>query len=241
MNITRKIGGLVKSGLKKSNHGSITIGGMNTEDISSTKDLLQNLIDEAKTKAEAEINSIKEEAIIEAERILNQARAQIENIEKQAHLKGYEAGKQEAILQTNEELSFIILEANNIIESIKKEKEEILQDEEVQVYQTILLIAQQLLKRDLKLNKGVSIEFISQAIKKLEHKVNINILCNNEIANKINEIKNKLIEGNPGLENLTVIGDLKLEPGDIILESNKERLDFRLETLLEELAKEIIR
>jgi flagellar assembly protein FliH len=240
MSIVRKTGGLVKSGLKKAGHGSVVIGGMNAEEMSSKKDLIQDLINEAKVRAESEINDIKEQAQIEANQILEQAKAEVEAIENQAYLKGYEAGKQEAITKTEEELSIIILEANNIVASIKKEKEETLQDEEARVYQTILLIAKQLLKRDLEFNKDVSIEFISQAIKKLDHKVNINILCNNEIAGRINEIKSKLLEANPGLENLSITGDLKLEPGDIILESNKERLDFRLETLLEELAKEII-
>ncbi len=225
----RKTGGLLRTGLKKESHGTIVIGGMNEADMSSKKDLLQELISEAKVRAEVEIKLIKEQANIEAAQIIEKAQAEAGNIESQA------------IIKTNEELSIVILEANNMLASIKAEKEEILQDEEARVYQIILLIARKLLKRDLQINKEVSIEFISQAIKKLENKVNVNILCNNEMATKINEIKTSLIEANPGLENLSITGDMKLEPGDIVLESNKERLDFKLETLLEELSKEIIK
>ncbi len=237
----KKTGGLLRSGLKKESHGTVVIGGMNEDDMSSKKDLLQELISEAKVRAEVEIKDIRDQACIEAEQIIEKAKAEASSIENEAYDKGYESGKQEAILLINEELSTIILEANNILESIKKEKEEILHDEEKRVYKIILSIAHKLLKRDLQLNQDVSIEFISQAIKKLENKITVNILCNNEMASKINEIKHTLIEANPGLENLNITGDMKLEPGDIVLESNKERLDFKLETLLEELSKEIIK
>ncbi len=241
MSIVRKTEGLLKSSSKQASRGTIMIGGMNESDMASKKDLLQKLINEAKVQAEAEIQAIKDQAHIEGERVIKKANAEAEAVEKKAYDKGYQAGKDEAILKTNEELRTIILEANNIIENIKQEREEILQDEETRVYQTILLIAQKLLKRDLILSKEVSIEFISQAIKRLDNKVSINILCNNEIANKINEIKTTLIEANPGLENLTITSDIKLEAGDIILESHKERLDFKLETMFEELIKEVIK
>ncbi len=241
MSITRKTGGLVKNGLKQDSRGTIVIGGMNEADMSSKKDFLLEMINEAKLRAEAEIQDIKDQAHMEANQIIERAKAEAEAVENQAYNEGYEAGKQEAILATNEELSIIILEANNMLESIKKEKDEILQDEETRIYQIILSIARKLLKRDLQLNKEVSLEFISQAIKKLENKVSVNIICNNEIANKINELRSTLIEANPGLENLNITGDIKLEPGDIVLESNNERLDFKLETMLEELSKEIIK
>ncbi len=241
MSITKKSAGIFKKGLKGESQETIVIGGMNEEDMSSKKDLLQEMVNEAKVRAETEINAIKQEALKEAALIIKNANNAKQELEDAAYKKGYEAGRIEAIQATNEELAFMLIEAKNILENIQKEREEALHDEEQRIYHVILAIARKLLKRDLELSKEVCLEFINQAIKQLDHKAMVNILCNAEIAIKINELKSTLIESNPGLESLTITADTRLAIGDIILESNKERLDFKLETQFTELARELFK
>lgn len=238
MKFTKKNNGLLKAATNSAS-GTIMIGGMDQTKLDDKKDMIGVLVEEAKSKAISEAEKLIEEASIEANELIEQAQAQVNDIEQRAYTKGFEQGRQEAIEQTNIELSTILQEANLVLESIKKEREEILHEEEERIYNVVTLISRKLLERDLSINKEMSINFIKKAINQLDHRTNISISVNPEIAEQLNAIKANLIEQTPGLENLMITTDSKLNFGDIILESNRQRIDFRLSAQFEELLAEI--
>ncbi|MCE2928886.1 MAG: hypothetical protein LW817_04560, partial [Candidatus Caenarcaniphilales bacterium] len=163
----------------------------------------------------------------------------VAEIEKDAYEKGYKDGQLQGIQEANSAIKNILIDCKSVLESIEKERKECLEDEEEKVYFTISNIAKQILKKDLELNPKLSLDFIKAAIDSLEHKLNISIYLEPNTASKINEVKSLILQDFPGLENLNIIGDSKLKAGDLIVESNREKLDLRLESQFEQLMKEI--
>lgn len=230
---------LFKSGHAKKPSDKVIIGGADLSDLPSKELLIDKKVEEAKSKALEESKAIIEEAKKKAEQIIEEANAQKDNVLESAKQEGFQAGHTEGMTAAKEELSESLKAGTEILEAIEKERQECVEDETHRIYKVICLIAKKLIKQDLAIKEEVSLEFINQALKKLEYKSEVNLLINPEIAKKLNSLKSEIIESCPGLEKLSITASEALEPGDLILESNKERLDFRLDSQLEELVKEI--
>ncbi|MGB0905562.1 MAG: hypothetical protein ACPGVJ_11760, partial [Mangrovicoccus sp.] len=78
-----------------------------------------------------------------------------------------------------------------------------LEDEEERIYQVVVLIAKHLLQRDLTLNPEICLEFIKQALSKLETKAEVKIILDTATAQSLHAAKTELIESYPGLEQLS--------------------------------------
>jgi flagellar assembly protein FliH len=233
-------GKLIKASDRYRPASNIIIGGADLSDLPNKQDLINQHLLEARTNAHEERQEILQQAQQEADFLVEQAREEAKQIKLEAYEEGFQIGKAEAMMLIKEDFQETLRNCNLVLESIKKEREECLEDEEQRVYRAVILIAKQILKKDLSTDPNLNIEFISQAIKKLESKAEVKILIDTATAQCLHTAKNELIQSNPGLENLTIVANSELKSGDLILESGSERLDLRLETQLEELAKEIL-
>jgi flagellar assembly protein FliH len=233
-------GKLIKASNQYRPASNIVIGGADLSDLPNKQDIINEHLLIARESAEQEAQSIINQAKQEAENIINQADEIAKQTKLNAYEEGFQIGKAEAMMIIKDELKDVLINAKNVLKSIEREREECLEDEQDRIYKTIVLIAKHLLKRDLALSPKISTEFISEAIKKIESKALVKIYVDTDTAQGLHTVKNELIETNPGLENLTIIANPTLNPGDLVLESNTERLDLRLETQLEELASEIL-
>jgi len=230
---------LFKSGFAKKPSDKVVIGGADLSDLPSKELLIDQKVEEAKTRAFEDSKKILADAEQKAAQIIEEANAQRENITETAKQEGFTAGHNEGMIAAKEELAESIRAGADILNAIEKERLECVEDEAHRIYKVICLIAQKLIKQDLQIKEELSLEFINQALKKLEYKSEVNLLINPSVARKINSLKAEIIDSCPGLEKLTITASEAIQPGDLILESNKERLDFRLDAQLEELIKEI--
>jgi flagellar assembly protein FliH len=219
---------------------NIIIGGADLSDLQNKQDIINQHLLEARASADQEAQEIIKRAQEEADSIIEQAQEEARQTKLSAYEEGFQIGKAEAMMLIKEDFKETLMSAQNILVSIEKEREECLEDEQDRIYKSIVLIAKHLLKKDLSINPQMSTEFISQAIKKLNSKAQVKIYLDTDTAQSMHLAKNELLEANPGLENLIMLANPALKPGDLILESNSERLDLRLDTQLEELASEIL-
>lgn len=226
---------IYKNSLKERSSTSVVVGGADTSDLPSKQAIIDEKIAEAMEKTRIECQKIKEDAHEEAEEIIAMANGKASSIEKEAFAKGYEDGRQEGIKKINEELKTTLNDAQVVLEQIEKERKECLEDEENRVLGIISKISKKLLKRDLSLNNEMTLEFIKSGINSLSHRATVNIYVNPETSAKLNEIRESILEENPGIESLNISASKHLDFGDMILESNRERLDLRLDSQLEEL------
>lgn len=220
---------------------NVVIGGADLSDLPNKQDIIDEHLLEARGNADRETQSMLERARQEAEAIVNQALEDAKNTKLSAYEEGFNIGKAEAMMLIKEDFKEVILNAHNVLASIEKEREECLEDEEERIYKAIVLIAKHLLKKDLSLSPEISKEFIAAAIKKLDSKTHVKVYVDTSTAQSLHLAKAELIEAHPGLEDLVMIANPEFNSGDLVLESNNERLDLRLETQLEELASEILK
>lgn len=231
---------LFRSGLQKENSGQIVIGGPDLSDLPSKQALLEQQVEEASISARENADEIIKAAEAEASRIIAKAQENAENIHNQAQEEGFNAGYKDALEKVNEEFAKYIIESAKILEAIKQEREECLEDEEHRVHKIILELAKQIFKKDFVISEEITLKYIKTCISNLEHRSTVNILVNSELATKLNQVKNDILNQCPGLENLSITASSNMEFGDMILESNKERLDYRIDSIFEKLLKETL-
>lgn len=227
--------GIIKTELTEVNNTKIIIGGADLGSLDNKQAVLEQRIEEAKQRAFEEAHLILKEAESKAKQIIKLALDKQNEIENQGYQKGFDKGFEEGTKEANNQLSETLIEASKILNSIEKERKEALEDEEERVFKIILELARKLFKKDFQYYPDISKEFIRSAISRLEHKSTVNLIINSSIAHKINEIKNLIVAETPGLENITITASEQVNPGDMIVESNKERLDYRLDSILDEL------
>jgi len=227
--------GIIKTELSPVNNSRIVIGGADMSSLDNKQAILDQKIEEAKQRAIDESGFIIKNAEIKARQIIKNAQDKEEEIEQRAYQVGFNQGFIAGTQEANSQLSETLIEAGRILEAIEKERKEALEDEEERVFKIILELSRKLFKKDFQYNPELSKEFIRSAISRLEHKTMINLIINQTVAHKINEVKNEIIAETPGLENITITASEQVELGDMIIESNKERLDYRLNSILDEL------
>ncbi len=228
---------IYRNTLQEIKSNSVVVGGADTSDLPSKQAIIDEKIASAMEKTREECQSMIDEAKTEAKNIVNAAQEQAAEVEKNAFATGLENGRQEGNRQINAELKAVLEDARKILDKLEKEREECLEDEENRVLKIITQISKKLLKRDLSINPEMSLEFIKSGISSLSHRSIVNISVNPETASKLNEIREEILTNNPGIESLNISSAKHLDHGDLVLESNRERLDLRLDSQLEELLK----
>ena len=235
-------GKLIKAGSKSQfKTTNVVIGGCDLSDLPSKQELLNEHLEEAKKLAGEEAQEILEKAQAEASAFLEQSQKEAEALKVKAYEEGFESGKHEVIDLIKDDFREALIGAKTALERVEQERKECIEDEEARIYNVILSIAKHLFKKEFSLDEGITKEYIQACLNKLESRAEVKLYLDNSTAQALNNIKEELIAQNPGMESINIIADVNLNAGDIILESNKERLDCRLDTQLEELAKEILK
>lgn len=229
---------LLRSGAKKEGNKQIIIGGADLSDLPSKQALLDQKVEEAITNVQENADEIIRNAEIEAKKIIEEAETNSQNIRDQAQEAGYADGYEAGRKQNEEEMANYLKESANILEAIKTEREECIHDEQLRVYKIITEIAKHIFKKEFSLNQDLSLDYIKKCISKLEHKATVNLLVNPDFALKLNGLKDSLIKACPGLENIIITACPTMQLGDLIVESNKEKLDYRLGTVFDEILEE---
>lgn len=242
MKFAKKSKAIIKAGANMSRPtSSIAIGGMNEKLVIERKSVLEEMTSQAQEEAKIQARAMIQDAEAKAQAIITRAENQAATIEKAAHNKGYEAGLAQAKAESEAEVQQVLIETGAILKAIEQERDEALHDEEERIYRLITIIARKILEKDLELNKEACVNFINKAIKELEHKAEVNLIVGPSIATRLNELKPKLVTEYPELQQLTISTDSHFDNGDLVIESNKERLDHRLESKLELLLEEILK
>ncbi|NQY80856.1 MAG: hypothetical protein HRT47_11135 [Candidatus Caenarcaniphilales bacterium] len=218
------------------------IGGLDQEEFLNlpTKDqILQDRMKEAEIEAQRHFNSVIEEAEAKAEAILAKAQAEEESIRTNAYNEGYAKGEADARQAVEDQYHNVLGEAAQIISSIEREKQEALDEEEEDVLDFIFLIAKKVIVKELSFDKSDMLELVKKSIRSLNFKQEILLTMPVDAARALQEYKDILHQEFPDLEMLTITADHELNPGDLIVESKKERLDVRLDSQIETLANDL--
>ena len=220
----------------------VIIGGLDQEEflnLPTKEQIIQDRMKDAEIEAQRHFNSVIEAAEQKAEAILAKAQAEEESIRTNAYNEGYSSGEQEAKQAVEEQYRNILGEAAGIISSIEKEKQEAFRRRRRKCSRFHFLITKKVLGRDLSFDKGPMLELVKKSIRSLNFKQEILLTMPVDAARALQEYKEILHHEFPDLESLTITADHNLNPGDLIVESKKERLDVRVESQIETLINDL--
>ena len=209
----------------------------------SLQDLFQqkdHIIEDAKKAGE----EIKAKAIIKAEESINEANAQresiIEEAKAQGHKQGFEAGYNDGIEKFSSEYKKQIISLNALTNATFEIKNEIVYSSEAEILQLALLIAEKLVS--VKFDKDIEClkNMTQTAISLLKEKENIKIVVNPKLLEYAQEIAPELSKNIEGLEQIKIVQDKSVSPDGVIVESVESRIDGRISTQMEILARTLL-
>ncbi len=160
----------------------------------------------------------------EAQKIIDNARAQAESVREEAR----EAGRREA----REEAGARIEEALATLNQAVKERKKIVKDAEGEILRLALKVAEQIIRSEVSMHRDVSLNIVSEAIGRVSDREQIIVRVNREDAEYLKRYKDRLAGMLDGVKSFSIIEDSNIEPGGCIIETNLGFIDARISTKL---------
>jgi flagellar biosynthesis/type III secretory pathway protein FliH len=214
------------------------MAGLNN-DIRELEKTLQEMREEYNNftgRAEEDAKNLLEKAAKDAEE-LKQAKARSgyeEGLEK-GYREGIEKGKQEIITG----FAKFVETTKGIADSALSEKNRIVRETEDGIVSLSVDIARKIVNAELTLNKNVVVNFVKEAILKLEDKSKITIFCNPDDIELIKSSRQKFMELTDAVDLLHILPDDMLNSGECRLESKSEIIDTDLDYQFGEIKKKL--
>lgn len=202
-------------------------------------------------EAEIKYNEILESAQLESERLIQESKQEVENIEKKAYEQGhsqglkngYEDGYKEAyednIEKAKEEAEKIIQNANNMLIEAKDELENYIKNNKTNILDLSISIAEQVLREkfsDPSSMNNLLDSIIEEYSLKENFVVKVNPLYKKNLDSQILELKEDYkINGD-----VFILSDESVEEGNAIIDSSKGRLVIGIDSVLDKVKEELL-
>ena len=203
-----------------------------TSIIERTKSEAQEILNSAKKQAESIVASATEDAKIQCEQI-------IENAKKEGFQTGYDEGYKEGWGQIEQELKDKIINVDNFAKTTFEIKKRIIKSAHKDIIELVKLISEKVCQKSFEKDDKVLFEITKTAIELLKEKECINIIVNPKMANKIWEISDNLKSEIQGLENIKITEDASVGTDGTIVEGVKNRIDSTIENQIKTLVDEM--
>lgn len=186
----------------------------------------QNIVQEAKLKAEQEANllsvTIKEEARVDG------------------HNSGYEAGYQEGMAAINAEFAERIRLFNTFVDSSFDIKKRIIKSAHLDIVNLVVEISNKICQKSLEIDKEVLLSITKAAVNLLKEKETVTIIVNPVMREKIFEIADQLKAENSLISNIKIIEDVSVSPDGTIVEGLSGRIDSRISSQIDEITQKLL-
>lgn len=198
------------------------------------------IIDEAKKIAE----ETKTQAIIKAEEILAEAQAQKETVinefKEVGQKQGYEVGYNDGLNKLQADYANQIKNMELLAKASFDVKNEIIYSSEAEILELALLIAQKIVSVKFENDVDCFRNMTQTAISLLKEKENIKMVVNPKLVEYANEIAPELAQQIENLEQIKIVQDKTVSPDGVVVESVESRIDARISTQLETLARTLL-
>lgn len=210
--------------------------------IRRTERRLIELENELKNR-EVELQSIKEQIIdrakVEAARIIkeaeNQAKTKLEETKRLAEDEGRRVGQEAGYEEGREERMQVLKKIEGILNSAKERHDEILKSAELEIVDLAVLVAEKIIRQEVKGDRGVVVATVKDALKRLMGKEEITIRINMEDLEIVKAHKDEFLSQTKGLRMITFKEDSSIERGGCRIETDFGSVDATISTQLEEI------
>jgi len=227
---------LIQKEIQKAQNDLVELKNARTE-LLQQKDVI---IDEAKKIAE----ETKTQAIIKAEEILAEAQAQKETVinefKEVGQKQGYEVGYNDGLNKLQADYANQIKNIELLAKASFDVKNEIIYSSEAEILELALLIAQKIVSVKFENDVDCFRNMTQTAISLLKEKENIKMVVNPKLVEYANEIAPELAQQIENLEQIKIVQDKTVSPDGVVVESVESRIDARISTQLETLARTLL-
>jgi flagellar assembly protein FliH len=193
----------------------------------------------------------KRQAGDDAERIVAEAEQKAADMEadaqgefdarrRDAEEAGRNAGREEGFTQGKAEVERLVQRTRIILERAQSRRAEILAETEQQLVDLVLLIARKVVKTITEAQRGVVVQNVVQALRKVKARGNIIIRVNMADLKLTTEHTQDFIAMVEGARNIQVMEDSSVDSGGCIIETDFGEIDARISSQLAELETKIL-
>ncbi|AHH08254.1 flagellar assembly protein FliH [Borrelia anserina] len=193
---------------------------------SERAEFLQKEAEDKKEAIERESN-LKIEQIVKEheERLKREFEIELER----GRNEGYDAGFKRGC----EDFDQVLGKLNNMVSSLVAKRKEILESSGEHIMNLVMQIAVKVVKKIIDSQKGVVIENVNEALKKIKSKTNIVIRVNLDDIDIVNHQKHEFISKFDFIDNLEVIEDINVGKGGCVIETDFGEIDARISSQLD--------
>ena len=179
-------------------------------------------------EAEDKKGAIDRESNLEIERRVKEhgekLKIELEIETEKGRHEGYNAGFE----QGREDFDKVLGKLNSIISSFVAKRKEILESSGEHIMNLVMQIAVKVVKKIVDSQKGVVVENVNEALKKIKSKTNIIIRVNLDDIDIVSHKKHEFISKFDLIQNLEVIEDINIGKGGCIVETDFGEIDARI-------------
>lgn len=210
----------------------------------SLKDLFaqkDNIIEDAKKTAE----DINVKAAMKAEEIINQANNEKVNIineaKEQGQKQGFEAGYNDGMEQFKHDYIKQINAMEVLSNAAFEVKNEIVFSSETEILELALLIAEKVVQAKFDDDTTTTLKNMTQtAISLLKEKEDLKIVVNPKLVEYAQEMAPEIASRLENIDQIKIIQDKAVSADGVVVESISSRIDARISTQLETLARKLL-
>lgn len=201
--------------------------------IKEAKDKVQELLEQARLQAQ----EIVESARSEAEQIKQAAAEEAEIIKKKSREEGYQAGfqagKQQAVQETEQARQAIISEAQAILEKAQIDREKMLAEVEPQVVQLAIELARKVIWRELTINPETIRDIAREALVRAGRTGELVIKVSKDFYEPLNTGLKEIFVSEEERRHCRVEIDDTVEPGGCIVDTGAGYVDAQITSQLD--------
>jgi flagellar assembly protein FliH len=206
--------------------------------------------EEERRRAGEEAEALRAEAKAEAEKILAEAKAGAERAARDAEAAkeeqrsaaeeaGRAAGREEGFAEGKAEVERLVERTRSVLERAQEKRAEILAETEQDVVELVLLVARKVVKVISENQKGVILQNVVQALRKVKTKGTVIIKVNTADLQLTTEHTKDFIKMLESAQNVQVQEDRSLEPGGCVILTDFGEIDARISSQFAELESKI--
>ncbi len=153
-----------------------------------------------------------------------------EVLERDSFVRGFTEGEASARKLVEEEVAATTVTLAHLIEELTEMRYTLLKAAEVDVLKIAIAVSRRVLRHELSQNPDVVMTYIHEAMKKVGHTETVSIRVHPQHLERLTDERAKLIALIDGAKWLRFEPDLKLIPGECLIETPDRMLDARLDS-----------
>jgi flagellar assembly protein FliH len=194
------------------------------------------LIDEAEMQAATMIS----EAQITAEQLIAEARQQTIQLQDEAFNQGKALGFEEGRLQGYHETEALLKDASRIVEQARQERVEIMEHCEKDILELALAVATRVIHTEITINQDIVLAVVKDAIRKAKDQERV-VIRVNPIDFETVAAEKQTLQTLLGREmGMDIRGDLGVDSGGCVIETDYGTIDARIDTQLDTVKKALL-